>query len=223
MAARANPFFESDAPEKAPVAEPDNALARLARLHVEAVETARLANLLGRSLNATITLGALAVLAVAAGGATWSPALAWAALVGVAVLAMMRSYIHAIHQPFERAALHGFAEDLRASLLYAGYAWGAGAFLVLSESNAAITVLLFATAPSIAIAALLRERQATALFLAPAATLSSLACVMRSFTGGAPAAAFILFVCAAAAFAIQAPLRARKSASDARFQGGIFA
>ena len=51
MAARANPFFELATPDTFADdirARPENAVARLAILHAEAEETARLANLLAR-------------------------------------------------------------------------------------------------------------------------------------------------------------------------------
>ncbi len=202
MAARANPFFEV-VPTAAPAAEApgESALTRLTRLHVEAVETARLANLLGRSLSAAIALAGLGAVAVALGGAAWPPAIAWSVLMALACLALVKGYANAIGRPFERAALQCFAEDLRAGLLYAGFAWGAGAFLALSDANSAMTVVLFALAPCVAIAALLRERQAAMLFLAPVAGLFSLACVLRAFAGGATSAALILGASAAIAIA----------------------
>lgn len=213
MAARATPLFDvTPAPEPIAAPRPGRTLTHLARLHDEAVETARLANLLGRSLHATGALAALAVIAIVASAATAAPAIAWAALVGLACAAMLRSYRHAIGQPFERAALQCFASDLHAGLLYAGFAWGAGAFLVLPEPTAAIAVVLFAAAPCVAIAVLLRERRAAVLFVAPTAALASLACLLRPVSGGAAAAGFILLVCAATAFALQWASRARSAA-----------
>src|SRR6266481_3787529 len=136
MAARANPFF--DIASQSAVASAETAVApavaRLAQMHAEAVETARLANLLGRAPHAAIALPVMAVLAVMAGGGAGVPStIAWAILIVVASLAIARAYGHAIHQPFERAALHAFARDLSACLLYAGFAWGAGAFLAIAN------------------------------------------------------------------------------------------
>ncbi|MEJ0042925.1 MAG: hypothetical protein WDM81_12295 [Rhizomicrobium sp.] len=102
-------------------------MSRLAQIHADAVETARLANLLGRSLHATIAIAALAALALAlGGGAGFSQTVAWTVLLAVGLLAMLRAYAFAIRQPFERAGLHAFAQDIHASLLYAGFAWGGG-------------------------------------------------------------------------------------------------
>ena len=210
MAARANPLFDiASLPEPladAPAA-PASVLARLAQIHAEAVETARLANLLGRSGYAIAALGALAVTALAVHGRAAAPSIAWAILMAVGLLAMVRAYAFAIRQPFERAALRAFAQDMRACLLYAGFAWGAGAFLVLSASVSGVAMVLFAAAPAVAFAGLLREREAVLLFVAPAAGLSSLACAMRPISGGALAAGAILMGCAVIAVAFEAMAR----------------
>ena len=150
MAAQASPLFDLASlpePQADAPAAPASVLARLAQLHAEAVDTARLANLLGRSAYAIAALGALAITALAVHGRTAAPSIAWAILMAVGLLAMVHAYALAIRQPFERAALHAFSQDLRACLLYVGFAWGAGAFLVLSASASGIAVLLFAAAP----------------------------------------------------------------------------
>jgi hypothetical protein len=105
-------------------------------------------------------------------------------------------------------ALKSFAKDLSAILLYAGFAWGAGAFLALPAGTNVAAAILFAAAPGIAIAALLREREAVFLFLAPVATLGSFASVLRPFADGALTAGLILIACAAVAAA--AVLRDRR-------------
>jgi hypothetical protein len=178
-------------------------IAKLALLHAEAEETARLANLLGRSLYAAIALPLLAVLTVGlAGGTGMARPLVWCAFVAAAAIAMLRVYFQTIGQPFERVALKSFAKDMSAILLYAGFAWGAGAFLVLSAGTNLAAAVLFAAAPGIAVAAILREREAVFLFLAPVAALASFASVLRPFAGGALAAGLILIACAAVAAAV---------------------
>jgi hypothetical protein len=178
----------------------DGPLAALARMHHEAVETARLANLLGRSLQAAIGLPILAGLAVfTAGGAGVASTTAWAILIAVASLSIARAYATAINQPFERAVLRAFAQDLNACLLYAGFAWGAGAFLALGSGASALAILLFAGVPTVGVAILLRDRMPVLLFLAPVAALTSFACVIRPFAHGALAAGLVLVVCAAVA------------------------
>jgi hypothetical protein len=178
-------------------------IAKLALLHAEAEETARLANLLGRSLYAAIALPLLGLLTVGlAGGTGMARPMVWCAFVAVAAIAMLRGYFHTIGQPFERVALKSFAKDTSAILLYAGFAWGAGAFLVLPAGTNMAAAVLFAAAPGIAITAILHEREAVFLFLGPVATLASFASVLRPFAGGALAAGLILIACAAVAAAV---------------------
>lgn len=212
------PAFEAPAD-----AAPAHRLARLARIHIEAVETARLANLLGRALYATVALGVLAGLVLTLAGSLAAPALAWAALIGAAVFAMAIAYRRAIARPFERATLHAFAQDMSACLLYAGFAWGAGAFLALPETTPALAALLFAAVPAAAFAALLRARQAALLFLAPVAALTSLACVMRPFGDGAPAAAVVLVACTILAWAIHAMTRSEAKDAGVNLSHGLIA
>lgn len=229
MTGRANPFFDiasspADAPDLDVAAVPRDSVVRLAQMHAEAVETARLANLLGRALHAAIALPLLAVTAVIAGGGASLPStIAWAILIAVASLAIVRAYGHAIGQPFERATLHAFSQDLSACLLYAGFAWGAGAFLAISSSSSGGAALLFGCVPAVVIALLLRERQAVLLFLAPVATLTAFACVLRPFAGGALDAALVLIAGAIVAAAMVAASRYAAKRQEAALPGGLFA
>ena len=178
-------------------------IAKLALLHAEAEETARLANLLGRSFYAAITLPLLGLLTVGlAGGTELMRPLVWCAFVAAAAIAMLSAYFHTIGQPFERVALKSFAKNMSAILLYSGFAWGAGAFLALTAGTGMAAAVLFTVAPGIAIAALLREREAVFLFLAPVATLAAFASVLQPFAGGALAAGLILIACATVAAAV---------------------
>lgn len=190
------------------------AIVRLAILHAEAEETARLANLLGRSLYAALVLPAIGALSVGlVEGGDLARQLVWGGFVVLVSLAMLRAYAHTIGQPFERVALKNFAKDMSAILLFAGFAWGAGAFLVLPAGAGVAAALLFTVAPSIAVAALLREREAVFLFLAPMALLASFASVLRPFAEGALDAALILLACAAIAGATA--LLDRRGSGDA--------
>jgi hypothetical protein len=178
-------------------------IAKLTALHAEAEETTRLAHLLGRSLYAAIALPLAATLAIVlSAGAGAAPRVAWAVLVVVASLAIARTYAGAIGQPFERTALNAFARNLMMVLLYAGCAWGAGAFLILTKSAPIGAALVFAAGPAAGVGLLLRERNAVLLFLAPVALLTSFACVLRQFTDGAMNAASVLVACAVFAAAL---------------------
>jgi len=188
-------------PERQPKSdERGGAIARLKLLHAEAEETARLANLLGRSLHAGIVLPVLGIVTVGLADEV-NPAaqLVWCGFVAAVATAMLIAYRHAMKKPFEHAALRDFAKDLSAILLFAGFAWGAGAFLALPVGTSAVAAIVFAAAPAVVIAYLLRDRQALYLFLAPVAALTSAACLMKPFAGGILAALLVACGCAAVA------------------------
>ena len=129
----------------------------------------------------------------------------WAAFVLTAAGTIALAYRRAIRQPFERPALKSFSHDLHAILLFAGFAWGAGAFLVLPASATMTTIILFSAGACAVIAFLLRDLMSTFLFLAPVVALSSFACVLRPLNGGAlDAAAALIACCLVAALAIAA-------------------
>jgi len=189
------------------------AIVKLAILHAEAAETARLSNLLGRSFYVAIMLPIAAALTIAFSTAAGAPrCVAWAILVIAASLAIARAYAVTINQPFERSALHSFSRDLSVVLLYAGIAWGAGAFLVVTNGALIGTAVLFASAPTLAVALLLRERNAVLLFLAPVVTLTAFACVLRPFADGPLQAALVLMASALVGGAIFAADRRRSQA-----------
>jgi hypothetical protein len=208
MAARANPFSDATKIVQPSAVVPHDAMTKLAQLHAEATETARLADLLGRSLYIAIALPVFAALTITfAGGAGLPSTVAWAILILIASLSIGRSYTLALGRPVERVALRDFAQDLSACLLYAGFAWGAGAFLAVAGGADAGVALLFAGVPTLAVALLLRARQPALPFLAPVAALTSFACVLRPFAGGALAAALVLIACAVVAAGIVATSR----------------
>ena len=184
--------------------EPANASAivKLALLHAEAEETARLANLLGRSWYAAAALPVLAALMLDFAEPSLTRAIVWGVFVVAGSTAILRCYYRTIDQSFERVALRAFAKDLSPILLYAGFAWGAGAFLVLPAGTAIAAAILFVAAPAITIGALLRVREAAYLFLAPTTLLASFASVLMPFADGVLAAGLILIASAAIAAAM---------------------
>jgi hypothetical protein len=196
MAALANSHLDIGRIEKPNALAPREALAKLAALHREAADTARLANIVGRSLPVAIAMPIAAAAVALAAAQALAPALAWCALVGIAAAALARCYARALQQPFERAALQAFASDLDACLLFSGAAWGAGALLVLPPLASGVIALAFVVLPCLAIAMILRASRPVLYFLAPAAALTALACVMRPFSDGWLAAALVLAGCA---------------------------
>ncbi len=182
------------ATEKHPVSEENSgAIAKLKVLHAEAEETARLANLLGRSGYVGIILPFLAIITMGlAIEMNPVPQMVWILFVGAVALAMLLAYRHALKRPFERTVLKDYAKDLSAILLFAGFAWGAGAFLALPAGTPAVAAISFALLPAAVVASLLRDRDALALFLAPVAAMTAAACLLKPLAGGWMAAGLVL-------------------------------
>jgi hypothetical protein len=187
-------------------------LARLASLHREAEETARLANLLGRSLYiaATVALGAL--VAAALNALQTVPTLVWLGLSLAGCAVLLAAYTRTMRAPFERAALLSFREDLKAVLLYAGFAWGAGAWLLLPYEASAASVIAFSALPVGAIAALVRDRDCAFLFGVPVTGLVAFASVLRPFPDAGLDAALVLIACGAIGAAVVTADRALRTA-----------
>ncbi|MDE3116643.1 MAG: hypothetical protein KGL26_13660 [Pseudomonadota bacterium] len=174
---------------------------RLAALHREAEETALLANLLGRAPYAAafLALAALLVAASAVAAEPLVPLVVWLALMALGLAAAGQAYARTIGAPFERTALHRFAQNLGAVLTYTGFAWGAGAFLALPVAAGPLAAAAFAVLPPALVAVTLRNRVATLQFLAPATLLSTIAMVLRPLPDGPLAAALTLLAAASVA------------------------
>jgi len=182
-------------PASQPLAKPDAMrredprirLAQLARLHNEAAETAMLANLLGRApqIMAVLGLGALVVAGLSLGAMPLAQSVVWLALVAAGVVALWRSYARAMEAPFELFPLKGFAGDLSAVLFYAGFAWGAGAFLALAPQANIAAAALFLGVPGAALVYAARGK--AVFFLAPVCALALAAIVLRPLGGFAAA------------------------------------
>jgi hypothetical protein len=171
------------------------ALARLSQIHAETSEAAKLSRFLRAALPAAAVLMALGALAVGfASGASLKHEFAWALLVLAGVGAMLRSYIKSTAQAFDRAPLREAAKDLRAVMLYTGFAWGAGAFLVLGDNPLPIMGLCFAVMPSVLLLPLLRDKAAILAFIAPVTLLTAAAVVLEGWGGMAVALAILLVV-----------------------------
>jgi divalent metal cation (Fe/Co/Zn/Cd) transporter len=193
----------SPRPERRPEPKPRaSGLAKLKSLHAEAEETAHLANLLGRSGYAGIALPFLAVVTMGL-SVEMNPAaqMVWLVFVGAIAGAMLFSYRRAMARPFERPVLKEFAKDLSAILLFAGFAWGSGAFLALPAATPAAAAIAFAVLPAAIVAYLLRDRTALFLFLAPVTALTVAACLLKPFAGGWIAAVAVLVLSGAVAAA----------------------
>jgi hypothetical protein len=198
------PSFDHAPPRAETVREPRREIARLALLHDEARETGLLANLLGRTpyAAATIALAAIAVAAINAATMPLAGLSVWLLLALIGAGAMGRRYLRAIRHPFERGTLPEFAYDLNAIAIYAGFAWGAGAMLAAGPQTSPLALAAYAALVPALVAAILRTREISLGFLAPAATLCAFSAVLRPLPEGPLAAAFVLIACAAVGGAI---------------------
>jgi hypothetical protein len=192
--------FPKPLPDTAPAALPapalpDAALNRLPVLHDESVRAARLTRFLAHAIQAAwlLMLAGAATLAIG-GGRSLAEDFAWSVLVLIGVLAMTRTYMRAF--ALKRGPVESLAADLRACLLYAGFAWGAGAFLALPLAADGLGLVLFASLPALLMAALLRDTGAVLLFAAPVAVLCASA-AMLGLGGGAAGAGAVLLAQAA--------------------------
>ncbi len=190
----------SPVPEAEAAAGQARALHRLSRLHDEAVVTAKLANLLGRtSFVAWLLVAGMAVIGfTSAGIVTLAPLVLWCLFTSAAVIAILRLYQRTIVAPFELMPLRAFAADLEAALLYAGVAWGAGGFLVLPGTSDPLMLVLFSAGTAAGVSAILRSRTSL-FFLAPAVIIPALAADFRPLPEGWVAALYALMAGAALA------------------------
>ena len=207
MALPLNTSDQKSAPASNPLEEfapPKMGIAQLALLHDEARETALLANLLGRTSYAAgaLAIAALATVLLSRGTMPIVEPAVWLMLMLMGVGAMARNYARAIQQPFERGILREFAYDLNAITVYAGFAWGAGAYLALGPQTSPLALAAFAALAPAIMAVTLRTREISLAFLAPSAGLSAFAAVLRPLPEGPLAAAFVLIACAAVGGAI---------------------
>lgn len=180
-----------------------SALERLTRLHLESVETLQLANLFTRLPLAAAAMGAgCASLLIASAGSVSAILLgSWALFVATAVVAMLRVARRAASAPIELPSLKTAALDLNAVMLFAGFAWGAGAFIGLPAAATMSSLLLFTIGSSLALGIILRAKGAALYFLFPNIALAAAAALFGS--AGLSASALILMLGGGVAAAIE--------------------
>ena len=163
----------------------DSALARLHSLHGEAGRNLELAQFVARVPSACVVLmltGALALTwAAAAGGAGLKGGFAWAALVLLGIVAMIRLHIRGFARSLRRTPLAEAGSDLRLLLLFTGAVWGGGAFLIMPDQPAPALVFFFAALPSLGLALTLRDAKGFAAFAAPASALIAAATLLGAW------------------------------------------
>jgi hypothetical protein len=174
----------------------EHPLTKLRVMHDEAEETSRLANLLGRARYVGLLLPVLLFAAVVLSPAPSARAGGFCVLVLLAAGALLYTHRKAMHAPFDRAPLKAFSADLDAILLYAGFAWGAGAFLVLPANTDPAYTAFFSGGTAAVIAMIVRKREAVLMFAAPAGLLTALAAQSKPLELPFVSAALAIAACA---------------------------
>jgi hypothetical protein len=154
------------------------ALGRLSQIHAETSEAAGLSRFVHSAVTSGAVLTLLGCLAVMLAG----------------VGAMLRTYIKSVAQNFDRPPLRESAKDLRAVMFYVGFAWGAGAFLLLGSNPIPFAGLCFALLPSILMVPLLKDRRASMAFIAPVTVLTAAAILLQPWSDAAAAVVMLLIV-----------------------------
>lgn len=172
---------------------PAGALSRLAELHDEAEKTLELSQMLDRSPQGSLALmllgGTFLLEATLQGGAALAPAFVWSLWILSGIVAMTVIFIrnfarHPAHQPLDMAVW-----ELRKFLLFTGFAWGLGAFLVMPDQPSLGLILAFGVLPGWVMRLILRNGALA--FSAPAALLTASACLLRPWPQGPVAATVI--------------------------------
>jgi hypothetical protein len=124
-------------------------------------------------------------------GGTLQSDFVWSVLVLAGITAMTFNYLRG-QGSLRRTSIEVSAADLRAILLYTGFAWGAGAFLALPAHPGVLPALAFAIAPVLMMVALLRDEGAIAAFTAPAIVLTAAAALFKAWPDGHIACALLV-------------------------------
>jgi hypothetical protein len=169
------------APVKPLPALPQDALDRLARLHAESNQASHLARLLRNSVHAASLFMLMGSCVLLMGGGTIDRNFFWAVSILAGVVGLITFYIRTNAVAFDRAPFSVSARNVRATLLYLGAAWGAGAFLVLPPALPALEAVLFAVIPALLLAWLLNDARGLAAFQVPAGFLTIGAAFIQSW------------------------------------------
>ena len=160
---------------------PLDALDRLARIHRETRQTSHLTRFLASSVHAAFLFLLMTVLVLLlARTETIGRDFCWAVMILAGVLALLQRQIRAHAALFSEVPM-STAKELRMIFLYMGFAWGAGAFLVLPATSGTLAVLLFTAVPGLTLALLLADAASFTLFLVPSGLTVIGAALIRSF------------------------------------------
>ena len=183
-------------------------LVRLVRLHEEFAIAAHLAGALTRVPYAAYALLTGCGLLVSASLHAVTPLLLvlWTSLVLAAALGLKGIARQAERTGAELLPLRAATQDLNAMLLYAGFAWGSGAFLLTPALLSAGSLLGFSAGSAAVAALVLGARTPLMVFVIPVHLLSA-AAVWSG--GGTPVASLTILLLGAALTAVVSVLERR--------------
>ena len=164
---------------------PHDYLARLPLLHAEASRNAGLGRFVARSVTMAGLLIVMGGATLLTNGGSLQSDFVWSVLVLAGIAAMAVNFIRGPARSLRRTSLEASAAgDLRAILLYTGFAWGAGAFLALPADPGFALAFAFAMGPALLLAVLLKDEAGIAAFTAPAVGLAAAAALLLHWSGG---------------------------------------
>lgn len=184
---------------------PLTALEQLSGLHAEQAHSIRRMKFLDQAVHAALALMLLGITAIALGAGTpLSWCFAWSLLMLLAIIGLLRCHLRGADRTADQPDLARAAGTLRAVLLYAGFAWGSGALLVLPATTQTLPALLFAVAPSAVLAALLNDHKGVLRFLVPVTAITILAAILGPWPdAGLDTALFLMLQSGIAALVIR--------------------
>jgi len=162
---------------------PLGALDQLVRLHHETRQTNRLTRFLMAAAHAALLFMAMTILVLfLAQGQSMARDFAWALMVLIGVLALLRCHIRAHAAPFSEQSFIAAAKELRLLFFYMGIAWGAGALLVLPVDVTPWPVVLFVSLPGLMLALFIPDTMGFTCFLLPMGCIVMGTVLLRGFS-----------------------------------------
>jgi len=203
-----------------PLEAPREAIARLAELHGQAAETARITRLVERATGAVLALGLGASVVAAQWDGALGPILAWLILIGAGLLAVFHAYDDSATRPLELAHVRPLERAVSAIMLYTGLAWGMASFLLLPGDASLQLLLVLSAGVSAVVYLVLRAPAVGTCFLIPVTLMPAIAVLVRPAQPRLVDAAMI--IAAGLAIGLTANALERNIAHDRNRQAGRY-
>lgn len=162
-----------------------DSLVALTALHEETEENARLAALLTGSNRLAVVLGCLSLpTAFLFGQNGMSHAVLWLALVFIAAVTMFFAHRLTVAPAVFGERMRAFGRELGGILLFNGFSWGSGAFLLSAQNASIVTALSVIVMAALTLIFFLRECEAIFAFLLPCVALVAFASILHPMAEG---------------------------------------